>query len=312
MDAPIAYGDGIYAVDADYVRPGLAAVHLIVERGHAAIVDTGANNAVPRVLDALKSLGVGAEAVDFVIVTHVHLDHAGAAGTLLAACPNARLVVHPNGARHMIDPSKLVEGTRAVYGSELFATLYGKIVPCPASRVIEAPDGAEFELAGRPLRCIDAPGHARHHFVLHDPRSAGVFTGDAFGISYREFDVDGRAFAFPTTTPVQFDPEAAHTTLERIVSLGPEQAFLTHFGRIRDVPRIAASLHTQLDAFVAMARQSKDHASLSAAMRAYLVERLREHGGGLTQADIEGLLAGDIELNTQGLRVWREREAGMA
>ncbi|TXT21253.1 MAG: beta-lactamase-like protein [bacterium] len=184
MIPPIQHEHGIVTLDADYLRPGLAAVHLIVEDGGVAIVDTGTNHAVPSVLAELRGLGLGPEAVDYVIVTHVHLDHAGAAGALLQNCPNAKLVVHPKGARHMIDPAKLVAGSIAVYGREHFYAHYGDIVPAPAERVIEAGDGFRLDFRGRTLSFLDTPGHARHHYCIHDQRSNSLFTGDTFGISY--------------------------------------------------------------------------------------------------------------------------------
>ncbi len=312
---------GIVTLDAEYVRPGLAAVHLIVEQGRAAIVDTGTNAAVPHVLAALAALGVAPDAVDYVIVTHVHLDHAGAAGAFLAACPNAKLVVHPRGARHLIDPSKLVQGSIAVYGEAPFRELYGDIVPAPADRVIEAgvvgTEGFVLDFNGRRLEFIDTPGHARHHYCIHDMASNSLFTGDTFGISYREFDVEvgntRRPFIFPTTTPVQFEPEALHASIDRLVARNAEAAYLTHYGRIENLPALAPTLHALIDEYVAMALvapgagQARQDA-LKNAMRDCLMARLRAHGCTLDDATCDELLANDVELNCQGLLVWRDRE----
>jgi glyoxylase-like metal-dependent hydrolase (beta-lactamase superfamily II) len=310
--APCHHPHGIVTLDAEYLRPGLAAVHLIIERGHAAIIDTGTNAAVPHVLAALAELGVAPEAVDFVIVTHVHLDHAGAAGAFLAACPNARLVVHPRGARHMIDPTKLVQGSISVYGAEAFNALYGEIVPAPSNRVIEADDGFELDFNGRRLVFIDTPGHARHHFCIHDLTSNCLFTGDTFGISYREFDVEGRPFIFPTTTPVQFEPEALHASLDRLLARTAEAAYLTHYGRVDNLAALAPSLHALIDEYVAMTQavsgtgQSRQDA-LKQAMSDCLMNRLRKHGCTLEDETCHELLANDIELNCQGLLVWKDR-----
>jgi glyoxylase-like metal-dependent hydrolase (beta-lactamase superfamily II) len=314
---PINYGHGIHALDAEYLRPGLAAIHLIVEAGHAVIVDTGTNHSTPRLLAELADLGIAAEAVDYVIVTHVHLDHAGAAGALLQACPNARLVVHPKGARHMIDPAKLIQGSMAVYGKAAFNELYGAILPCPAERVIEAEDGHELDFRGRRLHFIDTPGHARHHFCIHDPLSRGIFTGDTFGISYRDFDVDGRPFIFPTSTPVQFEPDALHASVDRIMSLKPAAAFLTHFGKVTGLERLAADLHQLIDAYVDLTRAAPGtgearHAWLKEAIAGLFLERLRAHGCTLDEAQVRALLVNDLELNAQGLLVWwdRAKQAG--
>src|SRR5690606_23693744 len=148
---------------------------------------------------ALEAAGLTPADVDWLILTHVHLDHAGGAGELMACLPNARLVVHPRGARHMIDPSKLWAGALAVYGEEEMQRSYGTLRPIPAERVVEAPDGHVVELAGRALRCLDTPGHARHHNAIHDEPSGCVFTGDTFGLSYRELDSARGPFVIPTT-----------------------------------------------------------------------------------------------------------------
>jgi glyoxylase-like metal-dependent hydrolase (beta-lactamase superfamily II) len=312
---PIDYGHGIHALDAGYLRPGLAAIHLLVQDGHAAILDTGTNRSAPRVIEALGRLGVRPEAVDYIIVTHVHLDHAGGAGALMRLCPQARLVVHPRGARHMIDPARLVAGSLAVYGEQAFRALYGEILPVPAERVIEAPDGHALDFRGRRLSFLDTPGHARHHFCVHDAGSQGVFTGDSFGLSYREFDVDGRAFIFPTTTPVQFEPEAAHASIDRIMALKPRAAFLTHYGRVMDLERLAGDLHAVLDEFVRLTLAAPDgvsarHGWLKGELEALLMARLRRHGYALDDARLRDLLANDVELNAQGLLIWRERAEG--
>jgi len=311
------YGHGITAIDTCYVRDSLAASHLIVRDGRAAFIDTGHAPAVPRLLAALQRRGLHIEQVDYVMVTHVHLDHAGAAGTLMLALPNARLVVHPQGARHMRDPQKLIDGTRAVYGDEAFERIYREVLPVPAERTIEIGDGDELSLGHTRLRFLDTPGHARHHYCVHDPVANAVFTGDTFGISLREFDVDGRAMAYPTTTPVQFDPEALHASIERLLSLDPQSAFLTHFGWVEELPRLAAGLHRDIDGYVAIAvRHRGAGAARKDAIAAELAEYLRgqvlAHGCRLEVARIDELLAGDVELNAQGLDVWLARTEAAA
>lgn len=312
MIPPIQHSHGIVTLDADYLRPGLAAIHLIVEDGGVAIVDTGTHHAVPSVLAELRGLGLGPEAVDYIIVTHVHLDHAGAAGALLQNCPNAKLVAHPKGARHLIDPVKLVAGSIAVYGREQFYAHYGDIVPAPAERVIEAGEGFQLDFRGRGLSFLDTPGHARHHFCVHDRRSNSLFTGDTFGISYREFDVRGQPFIFPTTTPVQFEPEALHASIDRLLATGAQAAFLTHYGRVTGLVELATQLHAQIDELVELTRAAPGAGQerldgLRAAVENALLRRLRAHGCLLDDATCKALLENDVELNTQGLLVWRDR-----
>lgn len=315
MIPPRHHPHGIITLDADHLRPGLAAIHLLIEAGRVAIIDTGTHTAVASVLAELKGLGLSPDAVDYIITTHVHLDHAGGAGALLQSCRQARLVVHPSGARHLIDPARLVASSIEVYGQEHFLRLYGEIMPAPEARVLRMEDGARLEFHGRSLTFLDTPGHARHHFCVHDARSAGVFTGDAFGVSYREFDVDGRAFIFPTTTPTQFDPQAMHASIDRILALRPAALYLTHYGRVTPTQALAAQLHDQIDAWCELTRglgapDVAAHAALEAALHQDLRTRLRQHGCTLSEASCRELLAHDVALNAHGLLGWRARQEG--
>jgi glyoxylase-like metal-dependent hydrolase (beta-lactamase superfamily II) len=304
------YRNGIYAFDAGYVRPILAAIHLVVESGRVALVDTGSNDALPNALAALERLGLNVAAVDYVILTHIHLDHAGGAGSMMAAFPNAQLVVHPRGARHMAEPSKLVAGVTAVYGAEYVNRIYGEILPIPAERIIEAADGFTVSLAGRELLCIDTPGHARHHICIVDKKTGGIFTGDMFGLSYREHDVDGRPFIFPTTTPTQFEPDEMRASISRLLSFKPEAMYLTHYSRVGDVPVLGRDLLRRLDALVTIAESASQlkgkvrHEQIKAEIATYLFGELKAHGCNLAEAVVLDIWATDLELNAQGLEVW--------
>lgn len=303
------YGNGIIAFDAGYVRPILAAIHMIVENGRVAFVDSGSNDAQHNALAALEKAGLPVSAVDYVFLTHIHLDHAGGAGAMMAAFPNARLVVHPRGARHMAEPSKLVAGVKAVYGESYVERVYGEIRPIAAERIIEAPDGTEIDLAGRNLLCLDTPGHARHHICIVDKKSGGIFTGDTFGLSYRELDVEGRQFLFPTTTPTQFEPDEMRRSVERLLSFKPEAMYLTHYGRLDEVDAQGSALLRRLDAVVALALAEKGvgstrHERIREAMTEYLLREIYAHGCELPEADLLAIWETDLELNAQGLGVW--------
>ncbi|ODT71544.1 MAG: MBL fold metallo-hydrolase, partial [Nitrosomonadales bacterium SCN 54-20] len=308
------YQDGISAIDADYLRPGLAAIHLIVENGKAALVDTGTSSSVPGVLEVLQKKNLAPADVAYVFVTHIHLDHAGGAGEFMRHLPNAKLVVHPRGARHMADPARLVASAMSVYGEAEFKRMYGDIHPIDASRIIEAPDEFRLDFNGRLLLFLDTPGHARHHYCIFDERSNSFFTGDTFGLSYREFDVNGMEFVFPTTTPVQFDPVAAHASLDRLMNYNPSYAFLTHYGRIAHLPRHANELHDLIDAHVSIARKLRDvpdsHAALVEELGELLLRRIVAHGCKLTEERIRSLLKLDVELNAQGLENWLDHSEG--
>ena len=305
------FDHGISAIDTGFFRPQFDASHLIVEHGRAAFVDVGTNYSVPRLLAELELKHVSVDAVDYVILTHVHLDHAGGAGALMQKLPNARLIVHPRGARHMIDPSQLIAGATAVYGAEEIQRSYGELVPVPAGRIDTANDGHIVDLAGRELLCIDTPGHARHHICIFDARSRAFFTGDTFGLSYREFDTDQGAFILPTSTPVQFEPDALRASIERMLGFSPEQMFLTHYSRVTGVEKLARDLFEQIDAMVAIAHthagDANRHVHIMDALANLYVTRARAHGCQFNDARIRELLAMDIELNAQGLEVWVDR-----
>lgn len=306
-------GHGIYAIDTGYVRPRLDASHLIVGEGGVAFVDTGTSHSVPRLLAALAALGFDPRQVEYVLLTHIHLDHAGGAGKLMQSLPDAELVVHPRGARHMIDPQKLVAGTRAVYGESEFRRLYGEIPPIPAERIKEVADGEKLSLGGRELEFIHTRGHADHHYCIVDPQSCAVFSGDSFGVSYRDTDTAQGAFIFPTTTPVHFDPHAAHASIDRIMSYGPEAIFLTHYSKVTDLVRLAHDLHADLDSFVKIAERCEGEEErtqlIADAMRDHLWRRLDAHGFAGTDREREDILGMDIELNAMGLDVWLSRMA---
>ena len=306
-----ALNDGIFAVDTEYIRPLQDASHLLVENGRAAFVDTGTNDSVPLLLNALRQRGIDVADVDFVFLTHIHLDHAGGAGLLMQQLPNARCVIHPRGAPHMSDPARLIKGTEAVYGVERTREMYGDIRPIDERRVVVAEDDAWINFNGRQVQTLFTEGHARHHYCLNDPTSRGVFTGDNFGISYRELDTEKGEFIYPTSTPASFDPIEAHTSVDRIMGCNPEQVYLTHYSRVRDLDRLAGDMHAGIDAYERMALDCRDaenrDTALEAAMYGYLSTRLREHGFNGGDDAMRSILDIDVTLNAAGLAAWLNR-----
>jgi glyoxylase-like metal-dependent hydrolase (beta-lactamase superfamily II) len=305
-----SFAEGITAVDTEYVRAQMDASHIVVAGGRAAIVDTGPNTAVPLIVAALEKLGVAAEAVDYLFLTHVHLDHAGGAGALMRALPNAICVVHPRGAPHMIDPSKLIAGTRAVYGDTLYAKLYGEILPVARERVTVTKDGQIFELAGRGFECVHTPGHALHHQAIVDHGANGIFTGDTFGLSYREFDTARGPWITPTTTPTQFDPAQLKASIVRLMQFKPRKLYLTHYSEVGDCARLANDMYGAIDEFARIARRCGfDDRRMKFELRQHAHESLREHGCTMTPDAIDAILSKDFELNAAGLIHWLKREA---
>ena len=303
----------MFAVDTDHGRARGDASYLIVESGRAAFVDTGTHWSVPNLLEALGALGLGVEEVDYVLLTHVHLDHAGGAGTLLRSLPRAQVLVHPRGAAHLIEPARLIAATRAVYGEQAFQAQFGEIASLPAERVATVEDGQRLAFGGRTLEFLHTPGHALHHVCILDRDRRELFAGDTFGISYRESDTAVGAFVFPTTSPSQFDPEQLHASVSRIAALTPRCAYLTHYGRIDAVRERAPDLHTEIDAFVRIARAAaagpERARSIERELFRHLSRRLDAHGFSREPAARHALLDGDVTLNALGLDAWLTRAA---
>ena len=299
---------GVITIDTLYTgRPGVAACYLIVDGDEAAFVETNTSAAVPALLAALAEAGLTPEAVKYVIITHIHLDHAGGAGVLMDACPNAVLLAHPKAAPHAVDPSRIVAGAAQVYGEDNFAMLYGEVRPVPAERVRALQDGEAVSLGGRTLTFLHTRGHANHHFVVHDSAANAVFTGDSFGILYPGVQKNG-VFAFPTTTPTDFDAETAHSSVDRIVNTGAERVYLTHFGESTELSTIASQLHFLLDGHASIVDDADDDALSESEVDALCRERTRalfdaelERHGLANDADARALVGFDVELNAQGL-----------
>ncbi|MBF0124642.1 MAG: MBL fold metallo-hydrolase [Magnetococcales bacterium] len=293
--------DRIVLIDTHYQqRWGHTASYLINEPEGAAFVETGTTHAASLLLAALAQRQVAREAVQYVIVTHIHLDHAGGAGELLHHLPNAKLVVHPRGARHMIDPQRLINSSRQVYG-EAFDRIYGTIHPVAENRLIIADDTTEITVGRRRLRFIATEGHAKHHFCVWDPDHHGLFSGDALGISFREFDVGEHSLIFPATTPTQFDPEVACLAIERLAQLQPRWIYLTHFGPLPWRPQWAETLQQGVRYFASWAYRG---VPLADTMSQWLLETAQSFGCQLPPSQMRALLSLDIELNVQGLSHW--------
>jgi glyoxylase-like metal-dependent hydrolase (beta-lactamase superfamily II) len=297
----------VHPIDTHYdgVVQG-AAAFLLGEGPEAAFVETNTALAWPHLHAALTAQGYAPEDVRWVFVTHAHLDHAGGAWRVLEACPNATLVAHPRAAPHLVDPTKLVRSAKGVYGEERFEALYGELQPIPADRVRTVADGETLSWGARTLTFLHTRGHANHHYVLHDPATRGVFTGDAFGIAYPVLQRPDQPWVFPSTSPTDFDGPAAIASVDRIVATGATTAWLTHWGALTDLPRHADALKGQLahwtrvvEAADASGLEGDDLAAhMRAAVAAHFDAEIAARG---VPADQRALLDLDIDLNAQGL-----------
>jgi glyoxylase-like metal-dependent hydrolase (beta-lactamase superfamily II) len=264
-------------------------------------------------LEALAASDVDPQDVDYIFLTHIHLDHAGGAGEMARRLPRAQVVMHPRAAAHMIDPSKLIAATRAVYGDDHFLKHYGAVPAVPAGRIRVVEDGERLDLGSRTFEFLHTPGHALHHVSLHDRAAREMFTGDTFGISYREFDTAAGEFLFPTTSPTQFDPDQLHTSVDRILRLAPDAVYLMHYSRVGHIDRLGADMHADIDVCVRLAQGAAaapdPAAAIAPRLFAHLSQRLDAHGCTLSDAERHALLDGDVELNSAGLAAWLSRSA---
>ena len=301
--------NGVSVIDSGYFSNDFAAIYIIKQNNKVAIIETGTTFSVSNVKKALENDSLSFLDVAYIIPTHVHLDHAGGAGELMKQCLNAKLIVHPRGARHLIDPTKLIAGAMAVYGEKEFKKLYGKVIPIEANRVIEADDSFILNFDGRELKFIDTPGHARHHFCIWDKQTESMFTGDTFGISYRDLDHNDQAYIFPSTSPVQFDPEELIKSIHKIMKYKPKRVCLTHFAAIRPTQKVVEQL---IDGINFVSNLAKKYATEGDAEKVIQDKMMNYFLEGIEKIGVKDLdfcrerLELDVKINTQGLIYWQK------
>ena len=303
-------GHGVYQLDAHYVNPGVACLYCVVHDEQVAIIETGTAHSLPYVKQFLADLSLSADQVRYVVPTHVHLDHAGGAGVMMRDFPRAELVIHPRGARHMIDPEKLVAATRVVYGDKVFDRLYGEIPAIEKERVISAEHLYSFKLGEREFIIIDTPGHAYHHFCVVDPASNGIFTGDTFGLSYPNLQFKGNRFIIPTSTPSHFDPAALHQSIDMMMSYQPDRMYMTHFGILPDPASLVEHYHAMIDRYVEVTLKVKPENQPAIDSLVKALGELLASEFDLADDVVNQQMKMDIKLNAQGLAHWyqhRER-----
>ena len=299
---------GITCIDADYMGPGIACFYLLEHAGECALIETGTSLSFDRLRAVMRARNIQPAQVRYVIPTHVHLDHAGGAGRMMAAFPQAQLLVHPRGLRHLVEPGRLVDSAIGVYGQARFTELYGEILPVPHHRARAMDDGESISLAGRKLEFRHTRGHADHHFCVWDEATRGWFSGDTFGLCYPWAHFPGGDFLFPTTTPTQFDPQACLASLDLLASYGPRRMYLTHFGELEFAPGQVAALGELVMAFAAAAvAASGDLEALPEALSDLCVARVRQLAPDYPESRLRQLLDFDMGLNAQGLSVWLGR-----
>ncbi len=306
---PKSLGNNIYCIDSKYVRSNFASIHFIIENNKVVIIDTGTNYSCDHVLKSLKEFNLNNTSVEWIILTHIHLDHAGGAGKLMNIFPNAKLGVHPRGKKHMVDPKKLWTSVVGVYGQNQAEKQYGKLEPVMESRIHSIQEGTEINFQGRIFQIWDAPGHAKHHIFIKDSISKAIFTGDTFGVSYREFDNENGAFIFISSTPTQFDPQAFRNSIYRIIKDNPPHVFLTHYSKLESIKTCGNELLKQIDEYVAISESCKYDGkqisqNIEEKLTNLLLKKINSHGFYASKAKALELINADLSLNSSGLVCW--------
>ncbi|WP_090759415.1 MBL fold metallo-hydrolase [Bacillus sp. OK048] len=243
--------NSIYLIDVfDLGLPNRTGTYVIID-DDITLVETGSSMSLPHILNGLKELEIDPQNVKNIIVTHIHLDHSGGVGLLLQDCPNAAVYVHSKGARHLIDPSRLKLGAKAVYGDD-FDRLFEPILPVPEEKITIKKDGDILQIGkNRTLTFFDTPGHSDHHFCILDSVSNGIFTGDTLGMNCEEVLADLEIKLYlPLSSPNQFKPDATLDSLERIKKLNVDRIYFGHFGAASDVEEVYKQINSWLPLYV--------------------------------------------------------------
>jgi len=264
--------ENIYLIDNQlYSIPKLGSVYLVNEE-KKALIDTGPTTSVKVALEGIRKTGIRPEDINYIIVTHIHLDHAGGAGVLLKEMPQAQVIVHRRGARHMVDPAKLVSSVIATQGKKAMER-EGEVVPVAESRVTPVDDGYTLELSERQtLKFIDAPGHAPHELCIYESQSGGLFLGDAIGMMLADKET-----LLPVAPPPGFDAELYLNTLERLKKLGATTLYFAHFGGSNEVEEIIQLAQDKVKAWgdiVAKAISENGYADAARKLKARICQDL--------------------------------------
>ncbi len=309
------YDDGVVAVDT--LTAGLEGVTAgyLLDAPRPTLIECGPALTVDHVISGLGRLGLDPDDLAYLVLTHIHLDHAGGAGDVAAAFPRATIVVSEHGARHLVDPERLNASSARVYGP-LFDTVYGACTPLPAERIRSIADRDELDIGGgRVLELLHTPGHAKHHLGVHDPTIGAVFTGDSAGVQ-----LEGMSRARPATPPPDFHLEAALASLARYRERSPTRLYLAHYGPVEPADAALADADEALRTWV----ETAEHASADARAagltgdheRDHVAETLYERFLGSSETpgaehDARLELLNDMRANAAGLlRYLRRRDAG--
>ncbi|TKC18487.1 MBL fold metallo-hydrolase [Robertmurraya kyonggiensis] len=300
--------DNIYLIDGfDLNMPDRTGTYVLTE-SELTIIETSASPSVPYIIDGLHELGFSPKDIKYIIVTHIHLDHAGGAGLILEQCPEAKVIVHPKGKRHLADPSRLIAGARAVYGDK-FDSLFDPLIPIPEDRLIEKNDQETLIISEDcTLTFYDTPGHANHHFSIHHPKVNGMFTGDTVGIRYSTLLEEGVEFYLPSTSPNQFDPNKMLASIELCKSLNLSGIFFGHYGLSKNPNEVYKQVAFWLNKFIEAGKKGysegttfEEQAQITAEELIQKVTLHLEELGVSRTHEVHNVLKLDMEVSSMGL-----------
>ena len=309
MARPFAATDGIHAIDTLMGGRERATSAYLVEAGEPALIETGPTTSVEAVVEGLSVLGIGAEDLAHIIVTHIHLDHACGAGALAPHFPGATVWVHERGAPHLADPTKLVESATRIYGAERLHELFGTVEPVPGDRLRALADGDVIPLGDRTIEVVHTPGHAGHHACLFDSRTGGVFVGDALGV----FLPDVRILR-PATPPPEFDLELAVASIGKVASREPPVLLFSHFGPATEVAHLCSLATRRVRKWTAIVEEALAETEDPVEIARILQERTATETNPAEGARAEALqdryeLLSSYQMNARGLARYLRKRA---
>ena len=297
-----------YLIDAQYFQEGFNAVYLIVSQGKAMLVDCGTAHSVPHIEKAMAEIGLGWDDLDRIFLTHVHLDHSAGSGMIMQKAKNAKLWVHPRGYHHLVDPTKLVAGTKIVYTEQPLEEIFGEVIASPKERLMQTENNQEIDFYGKKFLIHHSPGHAKHHQSLFDLEQKIYFAGDTLGVCYRKWDLDRKIFAFLPSAPNQFEPEVWKNTLKEIQKLNLQKICVTHFGEVSSVSELLSQVEDLVDQFATIGLKHKNSENRKEKIATDLAEifitKLQTETTRWSRTEIEEWIAKDILISVSGLEHW--------
>jgi glyoxylase-like metal-dependent hydrolase (beta-lactamase superfamily II) len=281
---PTKLDENLWIIDLGFQgRQGIIAAYLIAGNDEVALIETGPSSTLPALAQGINAAGFDVADLTAVLPTHIHLDHAGAAGVLARDNPDLTVYVHPFGAPHMVDPSKLIASATRIYGDKM-ESLWGEIAPVPEPQVRALADGETISIAGRVLTALFTPGHANHHIAFWDAASGDLFTGDVGGIR-----MPGTDYVCAPTPPPELDPAAWAKSATRLQALDARRLLLTHYGAFDDVDAHLDQLLPHLDDFIAIAEKANARGASQEELTAALHDRMAAELGAVPEATLVNL-----------------------